>query len=435
MQDVLRARALQLRMLLDSQSTFTRLRVRSLLEVLPVSIPALRQPAAEAASPGLLFRQHSGPANQQAPYVTIRGLRLPDTLNPNIDNDAEAQKLGSALGYALLLTRVLAYYLHAPLLHCLVYQGSTSSLAPLPAQRDSVSVADDTSSTLAVLYIAGSTAMPAAASMVSGAANARSSIQSSIEHYRQRFGGLTLGNSTARPAAAAAAPASTAAVARGAAHGLPAGLHALARSLGALLAHAQSLAGARLPADWNPFACLAAICAQLVVDPRAEKRAARGTGTSLLLRSAILNGSLLPASALAQGFLLEGEDEDDVVDGWDMVQRPLGWGSSPGGLESSVSHSIMGNLHGHGLAKGHHNAASMLPLLPPTPSQSDDVQHWERAMFTDSTRPPLPSAVNGLAAYGPAAVVSPAAFEQRLTAAANMLAAAPSSLLPFRRGS
>lgn len=66
-------------------------RVRSLLEVLPVSIPALRQPAAEAASPGLLFRQHSGPANQQAPYVTIRGLRLPDALNPNIDNDAEAQ--------------------------------------------------------------------------------------------------------------------------------------------------------------------------------------------------------------------------------------------------------------------------------------------------------------------------------------------------------
>lgn len=78
---------------------------------------------------------------------------------------AMMQKLGSALGYALLLTRVLAYYLHAPLLHCLVYQGSTSSLAPLPAQRDSVSVADDTSSTLAVLYIAGSTAMPAAASM------------------------------------------------------------------------------------------------------------------------------------------------------------------------------------------------------------------------------------------------------------------------------
>lgn len=43
-----------------------------------------------------------------------------------------AQKLESALGYVVLLTRLLAHYLHAPLLHCLVYRGSRSHLAPLP---------------------------------------------------------------------------------------------------------------------------------------------------------------------------------------------------------------------------------------------------------------------------------------------------------------
>ena len=50
----------------------------------------------------------------------------------------------------------------------------------------------------------------------------------------------------------------------------------------------------------------AAICAQLAVDPRAERRAARGPGNSMLLRSAVLAGSNLPASALAHAFMLEG---------------------------------------------------------------------------------------------------------------------------------
>ena len=64
------------------------------------------------------------------------------------------QKLGTALGYVLLLTRVLAHYLHAPLLHCLVYQGSTSSLTPLPSFWDPLSAAHESPlSTLAVLHV------------------------------------------------------------------------------------------------------------------------------------------------------------------------------------------------------------------------------------------------------------------------------------------
>ena len=65
-------------------------RVRSLLEVLPVSIPALRSQPVEASA-GPLFRQLSGPSSQQTPYVTIRGLRLPDTLNPVVESEMDAQ--------------------------------------------------------------------------------------------------------------------------------------------------------------------------------------------------------------------------------------------------------------------------------------------------------------------------------------------------------
>ena len=67
-------------------------RVRALLEVFPISIPALRGPEQdEARGSRVSGRQSSGSPWQQAPYVTVRGLRLPDTLNPVIENEIEAQ--------------------------------------------------------------------------------------------------------------------------------------------------------------------------------------------------------------------------------------------------------------------------------------------------------------------------------------------------------
>ena len=111
-----------------------------------------------------------------------------------------------------------------------------------------------------------------------------------------------------------------------------------------------------------------------------------------------------------------GEDEDNMVDGWDMVQRPAGWGS-PSNFPVGTFQTL-----GPGPSS---------PLLPPTPSQVDDVAHWERAMFTDATATAA-AVTNARSGVGSGGVVSPAALERTLVAAANMLA---TPLLPFQRAS
>ena len=113
-----------------------------------------------------------------------------------------------------------------------------------------------------------------------------------------------------------------------------------------------------------------------------------------------------------------------MVDGWDMVQRPAGW-TSPSG-------SLIGNFQP--LASSmQHEGGSQLPLLPPRPSQTDDVAHWERAMFTDATVQAVAAAAAGSGGGGGGGgVPSPAALERTLAAAANMLS---SPRMPFRRPS
>ena len=52
------------------------------------------------------------------------------------------------------------------------------------------------------------------------------------------------------------------------------------------------------------------------------------------------------------------EDNEEEIDGWDMIQRPVGWF---GGSQRSAD------------------------ALPPPPSENDEaIIHWERAMFIDS---------------------------------------------------
>jgi hypothetical protein len=60
--------------------------------------------------------------------------------------------------------------------------------------------------------------------------------------------------------------------------------------------------------------------------------------------------------------LLLAEDEQEVVDGWDMVQRPAVWHPDASALSGGP-----GSPH----------------FLPPPPSRPADVHNWERAMFTD----------------------------------------------------
>lgn len=52
------------------------------------------------------------------------------------------------------------------------------------------------------------------------------------------------------------------------------------------------------------------------------------------------------------------EDNEEEIDGWDMIHRPVGWS---GGSHRSTD------------------------ALPPPPSENDEaITHWERAMFVDS---------------------------------------------------
>ncbi|KAK9813820.1 hypothetical protein WJX73_000119 [Symbiochloris irregularis] len=456
MHEGLRARTLQLCMLLDKQSQVTRTKVRALLEVFPISIPALRAPGQEprpgAAGPLSQRQQVLGtgsPRTQQAPYVTVRGLRLPDTLNPVVENEAEAQKLGSALGYVVLLTRLLAHYLHAPLLHCLVYRGSTCHLAPLstlhrPLKGGGRLFAEPwhASGLEAVLFVPANMPAPPPAPTPPGPAGVASTLQALGGHALARFSSLTRGGSVAVGSAVAAAVQQASLPSRPS-QSLPTGLHSLARSLAALLAHAQGVVSGRLPSEWNPFACLAAICAQLVVDPRAERARAASSGHSMLLKSSILAGNPMQES-LARAFMLDREDEDDMVDGWDLVQRPFGWGEagdSTFSARTSPTASVLGTFQS--LQSLHPSYAGLQdgerpPLLPPTPSQNDDIAHWERAMFTDATSRAAVAHAAAAAGSGMGGIVGGVGGivgglnERTWLAATNMLS---SPLAPFRRSS
>lgn len=71
-------------------------------------------------------------------------------------------------------------------------------------------------------------------------------------------------------------------------------------------------------------------------------------------------------------------EEDAVAGGWSMVEPPM----------------LTVRLDGGG--------AVQLPLLPPRPSEPDEVEHWTRAMFTDAAAgPPPPGGAAG--SGGPAA--------------------------------
>lgn len=145
--------------------------------------------------------------------------------------------------------------------------------------------------------------------------------------------------------------------------------------------------------------------------------------------------------------MVAGEDEDDMVDGWDLVQRPFGWGEAQDSgfsTRTSPTASVLGTFQSlqslnptySGLQDGERPS-----LLPPTPSQNDDIAHWERAMFTDATSRAVVTGAaaavgGGMISVGGnvGGVMSPAALERTWMAAAHMLSS-PLSLSPFRRSS
>ncbi|KAK9830499.1 hypothetical protein WJX72_012100 [[Myrmecia] bisecta] len=335
--DMLRTRSIQLFLATEALGKEQRVRLKQLLEVLPLTITALRnggQPSKDGRSP--------------VPYVTVCGLRLPESLHPAVlDDSHQAQELGSALGYFILVLDLVAHYLGGPVLHHFSFRGSTSSLWAPKTFWDSHPPSSPSQHMR--LHLQTITSAPLAST--SGRQSATSSALSAFTSHPYWTGGS--GASAARVTRVQ----KDAELARA--------LYQLHRSIGALVMDRLGKTGARPPPDWSPFAWLAGLCGQLVKEPPAEpQRLAQSAAQYSLAASSIFRRTGPGDSRIIESTLLDGHD-DDLADDWDIVQRPAVWS---GVRDGRLAH-----------------ANDDVPFLPPPPSQPDEVEHWTRAMFTDAS--------------------------------------------------
>ncbi|CAL8469761.1 g9303 [Coccomyxa elongata] len=341
-------RTMHLRILSDQLTVARSQRMAALLEVMPLQIPALRPSSPEAGGargplggplPGAGgTTSHSSKAT--IPYVKLCGLRLPESFAPYVDDPKEAQETGTVLGYLAQFLQLAAFYLDGPLLHTLGLQGSTSSIW---APRSFWDPEPPTEASVHPLHVRSGAAGATAASDASNSPYTLAAIT-------QQWEAMKNGNSALRPT-------------RRQKEDLAMALRMLWRSTAALLAEHLGADAQTLPSDWNPIASLAVLCAQ-AARPSARRRAASAQVSlagSVLLRAAALGAG----ATMAPEVFLTDDDENEVVDGWDMVQRPAVW--QP---DASTAASLLGP-----------DAAK---YLPPPPSRPVDVLNWERAMFTDS---------------------------------------------------
>lgn len=144
-------------------------------------------------------------------------------------------------------------------------------------------------------------------------------------------------------------------------------LHALHRSIGAVLADQLGPSSSRPPPEWGPVAVFAALCATAHKEPR-PAGGARGAAPQFGA-SSMFGGADMSADSVmrAASTIYEGDEEADPAEGWDIIARPgAGWG--------------VGTLAGGGAPW----VGGRALLLPPLPSQPDAVEQWTRAMFTDN---------------------------------------------------
>ncbi|KAK9907569.1 hypothetical protein WJX75_006157 [Coccomyxa subellipsoidea] len=358
-------RTMHLRIMSDQLTLARSQRMAALLEVLPLQIPALRPSSPEAqgdrgprAAP-LPGRGGSGSGDAPAtvPYVKLCGLRLPESFTPYVDDQKDAQETGTVLGCLAQFLHLAAFYLDGPLLHTLGLQGSTSSLW---VPRSFWEAGPPTENAVHHLHIRSGAHTAAAAPDANNAGYTLAGITQQWENMKS-------GNSSLRPS-------------RRQKEDLAMALRMLWRSTAALLAEHLGPDAQTLPSDWNPIASLAVLCLQ-AARPSPRRRAASAQVSlagSNLLRAAALGAG---ATMAAEGFLTD-DDENEVVDGWDMVQRPAVW--QP---DASTAAPLLGP------------EAAM--YLPPPPSRPVDVLNWERAMFTDSNSVYLTHIAPALAAALP----------------------------------
>lgn len=282
--DVLRARDLELRIQGEQLRREQYLRVRQLLEVLPLTIPALRN------RPWSLHQQEGG---APIPCVAVAGMQLPDMYDRLPDSWEQAQEWATCLGYAALLVDLLSQYLGAPLMHTLAYQGSTSHLW-VPRTYARRCEAGFTGRLPLFPPVPSPMQMNPGATPSSLAAAAASLASTDVGRPRR----------SAREQEYSSA------------------IHMLQRSAAVVVGECYRHNAAMLPSDWSPFAWLAGLCGQ-ISKADAGGGALGASGLSPGGTMEVPAGTPLdPRAVLEYGSYLEqdeGEGEEGA-EGWDVVQ-------------------------------------------------------------------------------------------------------------------
>lgn len=345
------------------------------------------------------------------------------------------QQLGSSLGCVALLLDVLSRFLQLPLLHRAHFCGSHTRLW----QPDS-------------FWDMRSTPPPGALPLFPPK-------QPPDGH------GHNLYSAVAGMAGAGGAGASAAEAAAGVA-ALQRALYALQRSAGAVVfARLGPDAPLRVPPDWSPFAWLGGLCKMLAAEPRplsASRVMVPGHGhgahsihqhhTQSRLAASVVFGRLSPEQdPLGQSMLWPGGELRSGVNIMPMPAAPCQccWRRSDRHTRASrgrpalYAHTLL-RLPGWLSARPHTTCSSpcadeegdeewdIIPrpsygrMIPPPPSQPDDVEHWTQAMYPGA-------AAAGAGAQGQGQAAQQAGQQAAAGAAAAAAAAVAVSSSPVER--
>ena len=281
------------------------------------------------------------PAPGDHAIALICSLLLPDSRDTVQELTAlSPSQLGSALGYAALLLDVLSRFLLLPITHRCTFAGSTSRIWQPASFWEVGGPAAGAALPLfwvpppawgeGGLYSAVAAGLSAASTAAPGAGSAAAAADRELARQRQR-------------------------------QELQRALHLLQRSVGTLVyARLGPDAALKIPSHWSPFAWLAGLCKMLAAEPRSAAGGSRpgvpGAGRSLAASAVFGRSNAVAAGAAGLGHSVlrlaedeEGEEAEDGWEEWEVMPRP-----------------------------------SYGRIIPPPPSQPEDVEHWTRAMLDTS---------------------------------------------------
>ncbi|KAL3142731.1 hypothetical protein ABBQ38_003031 [Trebouxia sp. C0009 RCD-2024] len=325
MPDAMRSNQILLSMHNEELYREQRHRMQKVLEILPLNLAGFRR-GASPRTPGAC--------------VTLMGLRLPENLKPTVDNQQQAQALGTALGYFATLSCLVAQYLDGPLLYMLGSFSSTSVLwcprsfwDTLPASPAQILRLHVQSTPACLPTMAPEHLAPQQTVSLTSLAN------STIWGSTGAGSGLRVGKGQQDPE-------------------LRSALHLLSRNVGALLAHTAGPTLHKLPPDLSVFAKLERLCASVVRD--SVQTPAAGASDASVAASVFAAGvaeSCMDMSTLPD---IGGDHSED----WHLIQRSAELQAAVADLEPDRRPPV---------------------LLAPLPSaDASEAEHWARAMLTES---------------------------------------------------